>query len=364
MSSLKKEKEVDLRFSKFREIMYRAYRRLDTQEHQLLYLFLELTHRCNLSCIHCGSDCSSDSDRVGMEEPDWERVIDYVAERFAPQPAITLTGGEPLLLDWIGKLGAHIHEKNMRWGFVTNGLLLNEYRMRSLEASGVESITISLDGAERTHDCFRGKDGAWSKAMQAISLLGMSPVHVKDVVTCVSPISLKELDGVASTLSSTGITSWRLFRIFPKGRALSHPDLYLDKEKYIELLEWIRSMRPSLARNGIELSLSCDGWIPYELDRQVRSMPFFCRSGIQIASILYDGTITGCPNNDRGFSQGNFFTDDFSYIWDHGFIPFRNRPWLKSTICATCKFYYGCRGGSMHSWNFGGHEPAQCWISA
>ena len=334
---------------------------MEIHDHQLLYLFLELTQRCNLTCIHCGSDCSSDNSRDRMDEPDWEKVIDYVAKQFKFLPSITLTGGEPLLFDWLEKLGAYIHAKGMRWGFVTNGLLLDEYRLHAVESSGVESITISLDGEKSTHDWIRGKAGAWLCAMRAISLLGKSHIPGRDVVTCVSPLNFRDLDAVASTLSSTGINSWRLFRIFPKGRALAHPELFLNRSTYFELLEWIRRVRPSLARKGIELSLSCDGWLPFDVDRQVRSMPFFCRSGIQIASILHDGTITGCQNNDIGFAQGNFFKDDFVSVWDHEFKPFRNRLWLNSTVCPKCKEFSGCKGGSMHSWNSGSYNPTQCW---
>lgn len=345
----------------FSEAMYHAYRRMEIRDHRLLYLFFELTRRCNLSCIHCGSDCSSKNGEDLMDESKWIAVIDHISKRFTSPPSIVLTGGEPLLLEWLEDLGAYIHKKKMRWGLVTNGLLLDKARLRSIELSGVESVTISLDGKETTHDVMRGKTGAWLDAMRAICLLGASSIPVRDVVTCVSPSVFKDLDELASVLSSKGITSWRLFRIFPKGRALNNPELFLDKPTYLELLGWIRKNRPIFAQAGIELSLSCDGWLPFEIDRRVRSMPFFCRSGIQIASILNDGRITGCPNNDTEFTQGNFFEVDFESVWKKEFAVFRRRQWLKQTTCVTCTSFAGCKGGSMHSWISGSQSPTQCW---
>ena len=299
------------------------------------------------------------SDEIDL--PGWERIVDYIAVHFLFLPVITITGGEPLMLDWLEDLGTYIRDKGIRWGFVTNGLLLDAQKLRELESASIESITISLDGSEETHDTIRGKAGVWRSVMHAISLLGRSGVPVKDVVTCVSPKTLGDLDATASVLLNAGITSWRLFRIFPKGRALAHPELFLSRVEYASLLEWIRSKRPLFAKAGLELSLSCDGWLPYDLDRMVRSTPFFCRSGIQIASILHDGTITGCPNNDPEYSQGNFFDDDFLSVWNNGFETFRNRAWVKSTASSSCDALAGCEGGSIHSWVPGRKAPLQCW---
>ena len=43
------------------QFLFRQFRAIETQRHELNYLFWECTTRCNLNCLHCGSDCAKDS---------------------------------------------------------------------------------------------------------------------------------------------------------------------------------------------------------------------------------------------------------------------------------------------------------------
>ena len=46
---------------RLRRLLHPLYRRLETAVHPLRYLFLEVTSRCNLRCLHCGSDCGREA---------------------------------------------------------------------------------------------------------------------------------------------------------------------------------------------------------------------------------------------------------------------------------------------------------------
>ena len=63
-----------------------------------------------------------------------------------------------------------------------------------------------------------------------MELIGNSKIFQKDVVTCVYPSNLNKLNETADLLIKKGITSWRLFRIFPKGSAKDKPELFLNFE--------------------------------------------------------------------------------------------------------------------------------------
>jgi radical SAM protein with 4Fe4S-binding SPASM domain len=82
----------------------------------------------------------------------------------------------------------------------------------------------------------------------------------------------------------------------------------------------------------------------------VRTEPFFCRAGVSIASILCDGTVTGCPNNPPALAVGNVRQTDFARLWDDSFGPFRDRSWMRRDQCAACGPFKDCRGGSIHLW--------------
>lgn len=73
-------------------------------------------------------------------------------------------------------------------------------------------------------------------------------------------------------------------------------------------------------------------------EREVRDNFFFCRAGINIASILADGSISACPN----------LRDNFAKIWQNKYDIFRDKSWTKTGLCSDCEFYKYCEGSGMH----------------
>jgi MoaA/NifB/PqqE/SkfB family radical SAM enzyme len=65
------------------------------QTSDLQFLWLELTGRCQLRCVHCYSESGPDASPGTMTPADWRRVIDDAASLGAR--GVTLIGGEPTL---------------------------------------------------------------------------------------------------------------------------------------------------------------------------------------------------------------------------------------------------------------------------
>jgi radical SAM protein with 4Fe4S-binding SPASM domain len=343
------------------QLFYDAYTRMETAEHTLLYLFLEVTRQCTLRCRHCGSDCGTEERSRPLPPQRWFSLVEEVSRRFSPELAFVVTGGEPLLWPHLLPLGRRIASLGRRWGMVTNGQGLDGERLCALEGAGLASITVSLDGDEACHNNLRNDPDAYRKTVRALRLVGSSSIPFRDVVTCVYPASLAVLPQVAQTLIECGIPHWRLLRIFPRGRAREEPGLLLDRKATGRLLGWIAENRGGYARRGLTVSYSCEGFLPFSLDRRVREQPFFCRSGVSIASILCDGAVTGCPNNPAEFEVGNVLRDDFTHLWETGFSRFRDRGWTRQGICAGCGHYRHCRGGSLHLWDAATGSPSFCF---
>jgi radical SAM protein with 4Fe4S-binding SPASM domain len=249
----------------------------------------------------------------------------------------------------------------MHWGLVSNGYNLDKQMLGLCIDNGIGSITVSLDGQKAAHEWLRGKQDTFNRTMMALDLIAASQIPLIDVVTCVNPHNLSELDSIASILMNTGIPAWRLFRIFPAGRAKNNSDLQLTVAQTRQLIDWVQEKKPFLAKKKLDVQLSCEGWLPIAIDRQVRNQPFFCRAGINIASILSDGTITGCSNNAPRFFEGNILSDSFSYVWQHRFTSFRDRSWVKNTECGTCQQSGHCEGGSIHLWRENDKRPEFCY---
>jgi radical SAM protein with 4Fe4S-binding SPASM domain len=109
----------------------------------------------------------------------------------------------------------------------------------------------------------------------------------------------------------------------------------------------------------MDLKFSCEGFVGgYE--SKVRDVPFFCRAGINIGSILIDGSISACPNIDSSFIQGNIYNDNFQQIWQTKFTSFRDRSWNRIGACSDCKDYRECQGNGLHNWQGDKLMPLVC----
>ena len=316
------------------------------QLHPLQQLFWESTLRCNVHCLHCGSDCSSSEVTPDMPAEDFLRVIDQsVTPHVDPHKVlIIISGGEPLMRKDLAQVGTALKQRGYPWGMVTNGLALTEKRFKELLAAGLRSMAISFDGLELDHNWLRQHPLAFEGATRAIKLAAATPSLTWDVVTCVNQRTINQLDEMQEYLWSIGVRNWRLITIDPMGRAAENPELILTPEQHCQLLDYIREKR----KQGLHISYSCEGFMPeYEMD--IRDHLFHCAAGVSIASILIDGSISACTSVRGKYYQGNIYKDDFWEVWENGFKPYRNRQWMRQLEpCNDCKLWRYCEGGGMH----------------
>lgn len=339
---------------------HRLVQGVDRNEHSLKYLFWELTQRCNLSCLHCGSDCISSSHVPDMPLEDFLRVLDTLD---APQGKedyimVVITGGEPLLRKDLEACGFAIRQRGFKWGMVTNGYAYTPERHHSLLAAGMNSVTLSLDGMRESHNWLRNNPRSYDRALEAMKLMGSdSDRLVSDVVTCVHQRNIGELEEIYQTITDSGVRAWRLFTIAPIGRAKERPELMLGPSEFQRMMEFIESKRKQ--PDGIRVSFSCEGYVG-PCDTKVRDERFYCRAGINIGSVLIDGSIGACPNVDRSLVQGNIYTDNFKEVWEQRFTPYRHRAWMRSGPCAHCKEFRYCGGNGLHFRTAGVEGPTTC----
>lgn len=325
---------------------FRKFKASEVKLHELNYLFWECTTRCNLNCLHCGSDCSKSSSHKDMPIEDFLKAIDSIKEP-APNFTVVFTGGEPLLRKDIELCGREIRKRGMRWSMVSNGHAYDKKRHISLLNAGLGALTISLDGLEKTHNWLRNSDASFVKVNNAIDIAVSSSRLNFDVVTCVNKLNISDLTQIRDLLILKKVKAWRLFTIIPIGRAVSNDNLVLTDNQFVELMDFISDSRKYKA---IDIKFSCEGFVG-KYESKVRDSNFFCRAGVNIGSILIDGSISACPNIDRSFSQGNIYTDDFYEIWQTKFNQFRNRDWMKIGQCKTCKDFKDCQGNGFHNWH-------------
>ncbi|MGM9810423.1 MAG: TIGR04133 family radical SAM/SPASM protein [Paludibacteraceae bacterium] len=314
--------------------------------HPLQQLFWESTLRCNVHCLHCGSDCVSSVTQPDMPAEDFLKVID---EQITPhvnphEVMIIISGGEPLMRKDLEDVGRALYVRGYPWGMVTNGLALTKERFAALRKAGLRSLTISCDGLQEDHIWLRQHPLAFEGATRAIRLAAADKGLTWDVVTCANQRNYPHLKEIREMLWGMGVRHWRVFGIDPMGRAATNPELLLTDEQFRGLMDFIAAER----EQGRHVSYSCEGYLG-DYEGRVRDHLYHCAAGVSIASILIDGSISACTSIRGKYYQGNIYRDAFWEVWEHGFKPYRDRTWMKEkTPCKDCKAFAFCEGNGMH----------------
>lgn len=338
---------------------YREYLRLHPQ---LKFLFVELTDRCNMNCLHCGSNCSQENGRY-IDTDLLIEALRTVSEDFDPSSVmICFTGGEPLLHpDFLMIIRKVVH-LGFRWGITTNGVLIDETIGLQMKDLGLQTITISLDGVEKKHDWFRNQEGCFQKTVNVIKTMNRIGIPVQ-VTTVVHKQNIDELEDLYHFLCGLGIISWRIINIEPIGRAKQLQNLLLSNDEFRKLLDYIRSKRYS-KDTMMDVVYGCSHYLSFEYEHEVRDSYYLCGAGIYVASILCNGDIFSCLDIERrnDLIQGNINHDRLSHVWNSRFREFRKSRANASSICGGCKEKDFCDADSFHTWDFDNAKPVFCFI--
>jgi len=352
--------------SRTKELIHRArrtvvppYQHAQRQLHDLRMLVFEVTQRCNLTCRHCGSECTSTADVPDLPA---EKILDVLAEVAnaydAERITVMIGGGEPLLYERLWDLGRSIRKLGFPWGMVTNGSLWDEATLERARKAGARSISVSLDGPKDAHEWLRGADGDFDTVLATVKrLIAAEWLEVMDVITVVHPNNVHRLVETWEIMRSIGAPGWRLIPISPIGRAKTQPSMLLDTEQFQLLLSTIMDLRQ---RSDMPVYLSESNYMGADLDLRVRDHHYFCRAGITFGGVMVNGDILACASIDRRFAQGNVFDDSFVDAWENRFEVFRDRRWMKTGRCDGCKEWRHCQGNSFHNWDLDTNAPGAC----
>ena len=337
------------------ETLARHREKLRSDPH-LRWLFFEITSQCNLCCRHCGSSCNPKGQSLTVE--DVEKTLKSIRSE---KPMICLTGGEPMLHPDFYKIAECVHAMGFHWGMTTNATLIDEAAALRLKHAGMSTVSVSLDGLERTHDLLRRQNGAWRRAVfgvQALQSAGFKP----QITSVFHRKNIEELDSLYTLLCDWEIDSWRPINVEPIGRACESSDLLLSPDQFARLLSFIREKRfdPDCS---MKVTFGCSHYLGTEYERMVRDHYFLCGAGILVASVRSNGDICACLDieNRKELVQGNIRKDDFMEVWKNKFHAFRRDRTKDCEKCLNCSERFLCGGDSTHTWDFTKMEPLLCY---
>lgn len=336
--------------------------RLDKErkEHHLKYLFWETTHACNLRCRHCGSDCAGPMEgELSTEEI--KGIFKSIAGDYdAKDVMVAVTGGEPFLRKDLFEVMGYASSLGFPWGVVTNGALVDEDIIEKCRKAGMKTVTVSVDGMNETHDFIRNSKGSFDKAIEALRKFKASGYfQVVQATTCVSQYNVHELPALYELFKDMGLDEWRLLTVNPIGRAKDDSKFQLRPPQLRSVLSFIMERRK---HKGLRTTFEEEGFLGVEYEGKVRDGLFYCPAGVNVASVLADGSIAACPNLSREYIQGNVRKDRFKDIWENGYRVFRNLEWKRRGMCADCMWWSFCKGNSLHLWDLEAGKPVICHV--
>ena len=201
----------------------------------------EISSECNLHCKHCFiGDKINHNDQINYQEA--IVIIDRLIEQGLKE--ISFSSKEPLLFEHIDKLIAHCSSKGINVTLVTNGVLLENFKLaKQIMNSGVICIAISLEGISReSNDLIRGK-GTFDKiltALKNINQLQKSIKHVNVIVQIsLNNMNINELNNIPTFFNSIPIDSLVVGDITIDGNAVQNDYLKIDNDLYFNAIEEI-----------------------------------------------------------------------------------------------------------------------------
>ena len=321
----------------------------------LQWLFFEITSRCNLHCLHCGSRCGQEGTSLSCNS-----IINTIKTLPDRHTMICLTGGEPLLHPDFFEIASAVHENGFGWGMTTNGTLIDASKAKALRSAHMDTVSVSIDGLEETHDKLLRVRGSWKKAINGIKCLqgqGFSP----QVTTVVHAGNIGELEDIYSLVEELGIQSWRPINVEPIGRACESGSMMLSPQQFRQLIDFIQEKRYTQSCT-MEVTYGCSHYLGIRKERMVRDNYFMCGAGLLVASVRSNGDICACLDieNLPELVQGNIHKDRFMDVWMHGFKVFRTDRTGSSRTCSSCEERRICGGDSAHTWDWRKQEPLLC----
>lgn len=332
-----------------------------SREHPLRYLFLEVTRRCNLACLYCGSGCTGKEPEGEMSAGEWVEVIGQAASDFdSREIMVAVTGGEPLLKEGIFDIFGALQAHGFRYGMVSNGVLLDESAASRLVSVGIGSISLSMDALPEENDRLRGRGSSEAVARAVKNLKSAGYKGKLEIISTVTKPAVAGLDEMRKYVGGTlRVPLWRAAPVMPIGRAAQHPELIPDDKDVRAMLEWIKASR----KDGLlpRPEFSEEGFLGYRFEGVVRPYLVSCRAGITVGGIRYDGRIGACPELTDAFDQGHIKQDSLKHVWDTKYQIMRDRSWTKKRgPCGDCSHFSACRGGSLHLYENTDSEILRC----
>ncbi|MDJ0762916.1 MAG: radical SAM protein [Myxococcota bacterium] len=323
-----------------------------------------LTHRCNLRCAHCYQDRFDNNAPLAFS--DITRIADSIFSAFEHHRiAVNLTGGEPLLLPYLGELiaGLCTFDTLDEVTIITNGTIFDSNLARQLgQTPGFGTVKVSIESADpEINDRIRGP-GSFERATSGMLNYLNAGLEVAVMMT-LAKYNLSSIEKTVAWARQIGASGVIFERFVPLGVGQALARETLDAHGWRDAVDHI--IRSS------EIDATPDDLVDYRAfwldtsggsDVVLRGAP--CNLGPFAMAIMPDGTVYPCRRLTT--AMGNVVSDPWDAIAERlaRFAPKALRPHIAGEGCGQCDRdgCMGCRAlVQALTGDLLGHDP-QCYL--
>lgn len=196
---------------------------------------------CDLKCRHCSNSDNVVNTVSSQEDDNWEKVIKYIE---GIVDSVDLLGGEPLLHKNIIDIVARLKNNGNKVSLVSNGQGDIDTITKILDL-GLDSLYISFEGLEKTHDFIRGS-GTWEKAYKyltsVVEYVNSKCMNTKiGINVTMNRLNQNELDRLIMITKKLDI-NYQFSTLLNMGNAIVNAEyLNIENKNHIKLCEMVIS---------------------------------------------------------------------------------------------------------------------------
>ena len=318
-----------------------------------MLVYWETTLACGLACQHCRATAMPNPGPNELSTKEGLALLDQITGFGQPYPHIVFTGGDPLLRPDLKTLIEAATARGIGASLAPAATPeLTPERLSSLKASGIQAISLSIDGSNaQLHDTFRGVRGTFDYTVRAAGWARDLDLPVQ-VNTLVTAETLPDLPAVYELMLGLGIMRWSLFYLITVGRGsgmtevspgdserLNHWLYDLSKEAPFA----IKTTEATHYRRVAIREMTHEGMDDEAIAATSVGRGFGVRDGNGIMFISHDGSVN--PSGFLPVHTGNVRTDDVVTLYrEHPvFVSLRDVSTYKGR-CGRCEYVLTCGG--------------------
>ncbi|MFH1551440.1 MAG: radical SAM protein [bacterium] len=303
-----------------------------------LFVWWDITYRCNLNCKQCYSNSGSYSTNE-LDTEEVKGITDQLKEMNVFY--IYFLGGEPFIRKDFLEIIRYCDKVGITVMINTNGWFINEKIIKEIKNANVAYIRVSIDGANaQTHDMIRGVKGSFDRAVYAIDLLKKHEIPIVGISPTAMQENFNEIESIIDLAFKHKVFEIQVVQLCSTGRGKQANPLSIEQLDQLKSIlsrkkkEYVGNFRVE-ATPGLLREESLVSW---QANPNQHIPMFGCQAGRSALNIGADGLVMYCLLHRE--VAGDLRKQSLKQIWEESPLFIKKRT-IKDD-CLGCQYQNIC----------------------